>query len=148
VFNNFDAKRYTISFTVLTSNRVIVLESIVQSQYRGDEIPYPPFLRTLQTEADLKTFANMETKSGKVQSLEAPNIIDGLAAAILTRCQMFGKCGAILVSLEENHILESDTLRAYEGCILKIFKMQSKGNIDYKSVLSKLKGRKINPLFL
>jgi hypothetical protein len=154
IFNNFDFKRFVVSFNDLIC-RLIILESIVQSQYRGEDIPYPPFVRSLQTTKDREvnsqipiTSTKKQKKTSHVAPLEAPNVVDGLAASLLTKCQIYGKCGALLVSIEENHILEGETLRAYEGCVLPLLNLQSTSAIDYKSVLAKLKGRRINPLFL
>ncbi|KAL0478765.1 proteasome assembly chaperone PAC1 [Acrasis kona] len=124
----------------ISFKRLIILDSILQSQYQVDFEAYPPLLRSITTSKQ------QLTKS--LIPLEAPNVVEGLAASLLSKCEVLSIPATLLLSLEENHILEGDTLRAFESVVLPSLKIRNKGPIDYKTVLAALKGRRVNSLFL
>jgi hypothetical protein len=55
--------------------------------------------------------------------------------------------GSLFVSLESNHMLESETLQAFEP-VLKSINLDIPKKPNYVSVLQQFSGRSQNPLFL
>eukprot|EP01027_Heterolobosea_sp_BB2_P017959 GEZU01025375.1.p1 GENE.GEZU01025375.1~~GEZU01025375.1.p1 ORF type:complete len:258 (-),score=37.98 GEZU01025375.1:45-818(-) len=95
---------------------VVIFESLKYSQYKGDSIDItPPLLRVLQTDKQKTEGPSYLNKL--CPYLETPNIVSGVAAAVLTHCQVHFMPASLYVSLEDPHALEVETVQAFEAVL-------------------------------
>jgi len=130
------------------AKRIIVLDTISVIDYKTDNFELePPLVRSLHTAADKQSSANSKSS---VKYLEAPNLIAGAGACLVAKCQMRNLCAKVLVSLEHNHLLEVETVRAFEAALageLLTCAIAFK-NVSYSAALARTRRRKPNPLYL
>eukprot|EP00727_Mastigamoeba_balamuthi_P014051 m51a1_g9269 hypothetical protein (268) ;mRNA; r:82644-83670 len=96
--------------SVLPRSDVVVLDSMASSAYRSPDCEYarPPALRRVCTEAAAKG-------AGAVPFLESPNLVQGLAAAVVLECQWASRAATAFVTLQEASGPDATAVKAFES---------------------------------
>jgi len=133
----------TLFNSIKTPQKVYIFDKIldVDLSISTDEAVNPPLLRKLETSKQ------REENIQICPFLPLPNIVEKLAAAILTHCEIHGLCGSLFVSLQERSTLGEETFVAFEPVLsfLKLLKADSK---LYNMAIQQLRSNRVNPLFL
>jgi hypothetical protein len=132
-------------FRLIESKRVVVFDTIsdhkiaMTMEEGSDSILTHPQLRYLST--------GFETQS--VQRLDAPHIVQHVAASILTYCQIHKIESILFLSITNNHFMEAETLKAFEKALDVIETKHEALDEDlYEKRLYALKTRSKNPLYI
>lgn len=121
------------------------MDTIKESLYRSPIQTFAlrlPVVRRVST-----TLARNQTK---ITPLEAPNIVSGISAALLSQLEKEGKFGELFVSIEHNASLDVDTLIGFNS-ILSLFHNSASGAVGVENIRSNLKllrSNRPNDLFL
>jgi len=137
-------------FQNLNPERVYALDRILDSHYDSTN-PHvsrtPPMLRSLET----TTYKNQSHKQF-CPYLEAPNLVDKAAAALMTHCELRNVPATLILSLEDSRFLELETLKAFEPIFLTLGLLQLQSPEQqhnlYKKTVQSLSSRKPNLLYM
>ena len=134
----------------ITADDVIVFDTMLDWKFNASasERFAPPLLRKIETDASREK----RKESKDCPFLEAPNLIDSLGAAVISRRQINRHQGRVYVSLESSRLLDIDTLRAFEAVLeysgSGSSSSSSTSSASYKQLLASMMSRRPNPLFL
>lgn len=129
----------TLLSNLQVENRLIVIDTIKVFEYKADVVPFPPHVTCIQTTLDHQRTKQQHTTSGTTNMipshLPSPNIKSGLTASLLSHCQMYNRSAIAMITLEENHRLESISLVALEKYLLPLlhieYQRKKRGQFDY-----------------
>jgi len=107
LFSRLDYKADDFDVAVLTTANVI---NYLEGPSSATQSVEPPFMRSLVTKYAALSSEKRKTKLPPL--LETPNIVDGVAAQVLTACQVFGLRGAAFVVYAPAR-LEAATIEAF-----------------------------------
>ncbi|XP_014668427.1 PREDICTED: proteasome assembly chaperone 1-like [Priapulus caudatus] len=129
---------YSLVDKLVTGNDILILCSGHISSLHTEEALEPPVLRGLAT--------TEWTAPLPCPHLEQPNIVSGLAAAVLQRCQIHKKRALLLVCYTENMYVDTSSVNAYWGGLKSTLFHQeaNKGETSLQQVIAHMVADKDN----
>eukprot|EP01114_Cavostelium_apophysatum_P009325 TRINITY_DN2242_c0_g1_i2.p1 TRINITY_DN2242_c0_g1~~TRINITY_DN2242_c0_g1_i2.p1 ORF type:complete len:264 (+),score=39.62 TRINITY_DN2242_c0_g1_i2:37-792(+) len=123
----------------------LILDKLLLCNYFGGS--NPSFSPTTALVRKIETTARKNRKGESIcPFLEAPNVIDRISAALLTRCELKNIAATLYVVVEDNRLKEDELVMSFQPILTSVGLFPK--DFDRKKVLQKLSGRKVNPLFL
>jgi len=143
-----------VLFDHISVNRVFVLDTISHFSINcvltreGTQVTIPS-LRCLYTEPVKKSIGHSSATIYQCPLLESPQVIDKLPAAVLTHCQLHYIEAVLYLSVEDDDLLRTSTIIAYEDVVSKILgrPVQQHRSQEYSKVLRKYPARSTLSMF-
>lgn len=108
-------------FDCVKPKQVLILDTIHAASFLSTSrsTTHPPLLRRIQT-SHVPLSDDQQHHEQQVNMLESPNLVQGLAAAILTQCEVEQLPAQLFVSLESRHYV-AECFQAFEQLFPSLF---------------------------
>jgi hypothetical protein len=127
-------------FSVVVTESIVIFDTLPCSTYLAGVRHQVPSVRRICTSVA------REDNAALPAYLEAPVIVDRLAAAVLQYAQLRNMKAVAYISLEDDLYLETATIIAFEPC-LKHHTVHPPSNTSYSALLKKVVSHRPNTLF-
>ena len=109
LFSRLDFRPETVDVVLLTAANAV---NYLEGPASASQTKEPPFMRSLFTHAAARALDQKQQQQQHPPLLETPNIVDGVAAQVMTACQVGGLRGAAFVVYAPAR-LEAATIEAF-----------------------------------